>query len=175
MSEWVVDVAQVFTAAAALAAVWLTWRAMGHERDRHMYSVRQARVDRRSDELTHLYESVLAVSAEIVGVLALARNAGYVNKRDASALMAKINHAGALIRLRGGDQEVIDEFARLADLAVDARPTRTSLLVGKLGGRRVVSDSDVESLQDQLIRAADAARDALAQVRTTSDDLTTRP
>lgn len=174
MPGWVIDVAQVFTAAAALAAVWLTWRAMGQERDRHMASARQARVDRRSEELAHLYESVLAVSAEIVGMLALAKSAGYVNRRDASSLMAKINYAGALIRLRGGDQEVLDEFAHLADLAVDACPTWTSLLVAKLGSRSLVSDSDVEGLQNQLIRAADAARGALAQVGDGADGFTTR-
>lgn len=175
MAGWVVDAAQVVTAAAALAAVWFTCRAMRQERDRHMAGVRQARVDRRSDELAHLYESVLRASSEIVGMLTLARNAGYVNKRDASTLMATINHAAALIRFRGGDQDVIDEFAHLADLALAACPTPSSLLVGKLGGRRKASDADVEGLQDQLIRAADAAREGLAQVEASGDGLTARP
>lgn len=169
MLGWIVEVAQVLTAVAALLAVSLTWRAMGQERERYQAGVRQARADRRSDELTHLYESVLEVSAEIVGMLALARNAGYVNRREASALMAKIHHAGALIRLRGGDQEVIDEFACLADLALDSCPSWTSLLAGKLGGRRTAGDPNMDRLQEQLMRAADAACDALARAANTAD------
>jgi hypothetical protein len=175
VAGWVVDAAQVVTAAAAFVAVWLTWRAMSQERDRHAAEVRQARADRRSDELADLYESVLQVSAEIVGMLTIARRAGYVNKRDASALMGKINHAAALVRSRGGDDQVIGEFAHLAALAVAASPTWTSLLVRRFVGRRGTSDPDVAGLQDQLIRAADACREALALVQVTDADLTARP
>lgn len=160
----IVGIAQIITAVAAGIAVLLTWRAMKQERARHKAGVARSELARRKAELTDVYQRVLRLSGEMIAIVVLGRQAGYVNRHEAARLLSKMMYVAALIRMRKVDRAVVAEFERLAELVEARLPNTRSLVLAKLGLTRA-SDAELEPLQDQLLEAADAVRGALAAVQ----------